>query len=164
VTAADSKPTFDFIGSFGLAVRKPTNLFDFDYSRWSIAVNVVVPVFDGQKTKGRVAQARAERNSVTQRIAAVENQVRLEVQSAFDTLALANRTIQAAELNVNQARRASDMTEANYKLGAATQLDVVDALQSLRQAENIRNLSLYTHANARATLRFVMGRNPLENN
>ena len=54
------------------------------------------------------------------------------------------------------------MTEANYKLGAATQLDVVDAQQSLRQAENIRNLALYTHANARATLRFVMGRDPLE--
>ena len=54
------------------------------------------------------------------------------------------------------------MTEANYKLGAATQLDVVDAQQSLRQAENIRNLALYTHANARASLRFVMGRDPLE--
>ncbi len=54
------------------------------------------------------------------------------------------------------------MTEANYKLGAATQLDVVDAQQSLRQAENIRNQALYIHANARATLRFVMGRDPLE--
>ena len=164
VTAADSKPTFDFNGSFGLAVRKPTNLFDFDFSRWTIAVNITVPVFDGWRTKGRVVQARAQHDTVAQQIAALENQVRLEVQSAFDALSLANRTIQAAELNVNQARRANEMTEANYKLGAATQLDVVDALQSLRQAENIRNLSLYTHANARATLRFVMGRDPLDNN
>ena len=101
---------------------------------------------------------------MTQQIAALENQIRLEVQSAFDALALADRTIQAAELNVAQARRASEMTEANYKLGAATQLDVVDAQQSLRQAENIRNQALYTHANARATLRFVMGRDPLETN
>ena len=54
------------------------------------------------------------------------------------------------------------MTEANYKLGASTQLDIVDAQQSLRDAENIRNLSLFTHANARAALRFVMGRDPLE--
>ena len=99
---------------------------------------------------------------MTQQIAALENQVRLDVQSAFDALALADRTIQAAELNVTQARRASEMTEANYKLGAATQLDVVDAQQSLRQAENIRNQALYTHANARASLRFVMGRDPLE--
>ena len=162
VTAADMKPRFDFNGSYGFAVRRPNNLFVPEFSQWRAAVNVVVPLFDGWRTAGRVAQARAERNAVTQQIAALESQVRLEVQSAFDALALANRTIQAAELNVTQARRASEMTEANYKLGAATQLDVVDAQQALRQAENTRNIALYTHANARATLRFVMGRSPLE--
>ena len=109
-----------------------------------------------------MAQATAQRNTVTQQIAALENQVRLEVQTALDALELANRTIQAAELNVAQARRAAEMTEANYKLGAAMQLDVVDAQQSLRQAENIRNQALYIHANGRASLRFVMGQNPLE--
>jgi outer membrane protein TolC len=162
VAAADAKPNIDFNGSYGFAVRRPKNLFDPDFSRWSASINLKVPLFDGWRTKGRVAQATAQRNTVTQQIAALENQVRLDVQSAFDALALADRTIQAAELNVAQARRASEMTEANYKLGAATQLDVVDAQQSLRQAENIRNQALYTHANARATLRFVMGRDPLE--
>jgi outer membrane protein TolC len=162
VTAADMKPSVDFTGSYGFAVRRPRNLFDPDFSRWSAAVNLRVPLFDGKRTAGRVAQALAQRNTVTHQIAALENQIRLEVQSAFDALALADRTMQAAELNVTQARRASEMTEANYKLGAATQLDVVDAQQSLRQAENIRNQTMYMHANARATLRFVMGRDPLE--
>ena len=162
VAAADAKPSIEFNGAYGFAVRRPKNLFDQDYTRWSAGINFKVPLFDGRRTAGRVAQARSERNTVTQQIAALENQVRLEVQSAFDELALADRTIQASELNVTQARRASEMTEANYKLGAATQLDVVDAQQSLRQAENIRNQALYTHANARAMLRFVMGRDPLE--
>ena len=162
VAAADSKPSIAFTGSYGYAVRRPRNIFEADFSRWSAAINFTVPLFDGRRTAGRVMQARAERNSVTQQIAALENQIRLDVQSAFDALALADRTIQAAELNVAQARRASEMTEANYKLGAATQLDVVDAQQSLRQAENIRNQATYTHANARATIRFVMGRDPLD--
>jgi len=162
VTAGDMKPSVELQGSYGYAVRRPSNLFTQDFARWSTSIHLKVPLFDGKRTAGRVAQARAERNTVTQQIAALENQVRLDVQSAYDALALANQTIQAAELNVAQARRANEMTEANYKLGAATQLDVVDALQSLRQAENIRNLSLYTHANARASLRFVMGRDPLE--
>jgi outer membrane protein len=164
VTAADAKPSVEFTGAYGFAVRRPRNLFDPDFSSWSAAINLKVPLFDGRRTAGRVAQSVAQRNTVTQQIAALENQVRLDVQSAFDALALADRTIQASELNVVQARRASEMTEANYKLGAATQLDVVDAQQSLRQAENIRNQAMYIHANARATLRFVMGRNPLETN
>ena len=162
VVAGDKKPSFEFNGSFGYAVRRPENLFTFNYSRWSAGFNIKVPLFDGRRTDGRVAQQVAQRNTVTQQIAALESQVRLEVQSAIDALALANSTYQAAELNITQARRASEMTEANYKLGAATQLEVVDAQQSLRQAENIRNLSLYSHANARASLRFVMGRDPLE--
>jgi len=162
VAQGDSKPSVEFNGSFGFAVRRPKNIFDYDYSRWSASIQLKVPLFDGFRTAGRVAQATANRNTVSEQIAALQSQVRLEVQSALDALALADRTIHAAELNVTQARRASEMTAANYKLGAATQLDVVDAQQSLRQAENIRNQALYIHANARASLRYVMGRSPLE--
>jgi HAE1 family hydrophobic/amphiphilic exporter-1 len=162
VAAADAKPRVDFNGSYGFAVRTPDKLFHWDFSRWNALVTLKVPLFDGWRTAGKVAQATAERNTVTQQIAALENQVRLDVQSAWDSLALAARTIQAAELNVAQARRAVEMTEANYRLGAATPLDVIDAQQALSQADNIRNQALASHANARATLQYVTGRNPLE--
>jgi outer membrane protein len=162
VAAADAKPRFDFDGAFGFAVRRPENFFQFNYARWSALVTIKVPLFDGWRTAGRVAQATADRNTVTQQIAALENQVRLDVQSAWDSLALAARTVQAADLNVTQARRAQEMTEANYRLGAATPLDVIDAQSALSQAENIRNQALLSHANARATLQYVTGRNPLD--
>jgi HAE1 family hydrophobic/amphiphilic exporter-1 len=162
VAAADSKPRIDFDGSYGFAVRAPEKLFHSDFSRWNALFTVKVPLFDGWRTAGRVAQAKAERNTVTQQIAALENQVRLDVQSAWDSLALSARTIDAADLNVTQARRALDMTESTYRLGAATPLDVIDAQQALSQAENIRNQALVSHANARATLQYVTGRNPLE--
>jgi outer membrane protein TolC len=162
VAAADAKPRVDFNGSYGFSVRKPEKLFNWDFSRWSALVTLKVPIFDGWRTQGRVAQARAERDTVTQQIAALENQVRLDVQSAWDSLALSARTIEAAELNVAQARRAVEMTEATYGLGAATSLDVVDAQQALSQAENIRNQALVSHANSRATLQYVTGRNPLD--
>jgi outer membrane protein TolC len=162
VAAADSKPTFDFNGSYGFSVRDPAKMFHSNYTRWSSSFLVRWPVFDGWRTAGAVAEARAQKNTVTQQIAALESQIRLEVQTAYDALALANRTIQAAELNVAQARRVFDMTEANYRLGAATPLDVIDAQEALRQAENIRNQALYVHANARASLRYVMGQEPLD--
>lgn len=162
VAAAEAKPRLDLNASYGFAVRRPKNLFQWDYSRWSTVVSLHVPLFDGWRVQGQVAQARAQRNTVTLQIAILENQIRLDVQSAFDALALANRTIQVSDLNVTQARRALEMTEANYRLGAATPLDVIDAQQALRQAENIRNQALYSHANARATLRYVMGQEPLD--
>lgn len=162
VTAAEAKPRVDFDGGYGFSVRRPENLFHFDFRRWIAGVTVTVPLFDGFRTAGKVAQARAERDTVRQQIAALENQIRLDVQSSWDTLALAARTLTAADLNVSQARRAAEMTEANYRLGATTPLDVVDAQQALNQAENVRSQALYTHANARATLRYVMGQDPLD--
>jgi len=161
VTRADTRPSVDFTGVWGLSVRRPTNFADFSFARWSAGFVFKVPVFDGRRTAGRVAQGQAERNMVTERIAVLEHQIRLDVQSAWDSLTLASRTLGAADLNVAQARRASEMTDANYRLGAATPLDVLDAQQALAQAENIRNQALYLHANARASLSFVMGRDPL---
>jgi outer membrane protein TolC len=162
VAAADAKPRIDFEGSYGFSVSQPSNLFRWNYSAWSTLVTVKMPVFDGWRTAARVAQAQAERNTVAQQIVALESQVRLDVQSAMDSLALASRTNQASELNVTQARRALEMTEANYRLGAATPLDVIDAQQALSQAESIRNQSLVSHANGRATLLYVMGQDPLQ--
>ncbi len=161
VTRAEMKPTFDFNGLFGFAVREPTKLFRMDFARWSASVAVTVPLFDGHRTDGLVAQGLAERNMVTHRIASLENQVRLDVRFAWDALQLAERTLAAANLNIGQARRAAEMTEANYRLGAATPLDVLDAQQALILAENIRNQALLVQANSRASLSFVMGRDPL---
>ena len=160
VTRADTA-VGEFIGLFGLSVRNPQNFADFAFARWSAGVTLTVPLFDAHRTAGRCAQAEADRNIVTQRIAAPENEVTPNVQSAWDSLSLADRTLVAADLNVAQARRVVEMTGANYKLGAVTPLDVLDAQQSLALAENIRNQALFSHANARASLSFVMGRDPL---
>jgi outer membrane protein TolC len=65
------------------------------------------------------------------------------------------------ELNVAQARKAADMTAANYKLGATTTLDVLDAQAALTQAEWNRVEALHAHVNARAGLRYVRGLDPL---
>ena len=68
----------------------------------------------------------------------------------------------AAELTVSQAARAREMTQANYRYGAATTIDVLDAQAALTLAESLRVQGLYDHANARAGLRYVMGQSPLE--
>jgi outer membrane protein TolC len=54
------------------------------------------------------------------------------------------------------------MTQANYRHGAATTLDVLDAQAALTAAESNRIEALFGHSVARATLRYVMGRDPLE--
>jgi outer membrane protein len=158
---ADMQPRLDFNGAFGWSVRETQNFFEPNYKKWSLSVTLKVPVFDGWRTAGRVAQARADRDKVGQDRVALETLIDLEAKQAVDRLRVAASVFRAAELNVTQARKALDMTEANYRLGAATPLDVLDAQAALTQAEFNRIEALHAHANARAGLRYVMGQDPL---
>ena len=128
-----------------------------------IAANVIHGLH-GRRRAGKVAQAEAEIGKARQDRLALENQVRLEAMNTLVRLNVAGRLIGAAQMNVEQAKKALDMTQANYNYGAATVLDVTDAQNALVQAEMTLAQALEEHANARATLNYVMGRNPAEAN
>jgi outer membrane protein TolC len=161
IAQADFRPRLDFDAGYGWSVRRPEDFFETKFSKWNIGLTLKIPVFDGFRTAGKVAQARADKAQVTQDRIALENQIRLEAKDGLDRLRVARSVIEAADLNVTQAQKALDMTQANYKYGAATLLDVLDAQAALTQAESNRVEALYVHANARASLRYVMGRDPL---
>jgi HAE1 family hydrophobic/amphiphilic exporter-1 len=160
VAKAESRPHIDFLGTWGFSVRRPANFFDSNFAKWNAAFTLTVPVFNGFRTAGKVAQARAERGKVTQDRTALENRVRLQARDAVNALDVAKSVREGAELTVDQAHRALDMTQANYAQGAAITLEVLDAQAALTLAEILRAEALYDHANARATLRYVMGRDP----
>lgn len=161
VARADSRPRLDFDGSFGWSVRQTGNFFASDYQRWAAQVKLTVPLFDGWRTKGKVAQAQAEVGKRRQEARALDNRVRLQAQQAVTRLNSARSLLEAARLSVTQAQRAVEMTQANYKAGAATTLDVLDAQAALTLADSTRIEALHAHADARAFARYVMGRSPL---
>ena len=162
VARGEGLPRLDLNAAWGWSVRQPTNFLERDFAKWNAAVSFTLPVFDGRRSAGRVAQARAEQGKAMQDRIALENQVRLEAKEAVDRLAVARSVLGSTELNVAQAARALEMTQANYRAGAATTLDVLDAQSALTLAESLRVEALYEHANARATVRYVMARDPLD--
>ncbi len=162
VARAEARPHLDFGAAWGYSVRKPGNFLDANFRKWNAGITLTVPVFDGFRTAGKVAQAQGERDKAAQDETATGNRIRLDAKEAFDRLRVARSILEAAELNVAQAQKAADMTQANYNLGAATTLDVLDTQAALTLAESNRVQGLYEHANARAALRYVMGRDPLD--
>jgi len=162
IAKADMRPSLEFNGNFGWSTRKTTNFFEHDFQRWSAGFVLTIPVFDGLRTAGKVAQAQADKNKVGQDRIALENQIRLDARDAVDRLNVARKVLEAAELNLRQAQKALEMIQANYKYGAATLLDVIDAQAAQTIADSNRIQALFAHANARATLRFVMADDPLD--
>jgi outer membrane protein TolC len=162
VAVGERRPSLDFYATYGYSVRKPGNFLNGEFSKWNTAVTLTVPLFDGLRNLGKVAQAKAHQEQAAQDRIALENSIRLAAKQARDVLGTAGRVLAAAELNVTQAQKVLDMTQANFGLGAATPLDVLDAQAALTLAESLRLEALHDHANARATLRWVMGRDPLD--
>ncbi|HET7841854.1 MAG TPA: TolC family protein, partial [Terriglobia bacterium] len=113
---------------------------------------------------GLVQQALASRRIAELTRVDTENNVRLEAQTALDELERAEKTVDAAQLSVHEAERVLDMMQDNYKYGAATTLDVLDAQTALTSARWTLLQGLYDHTLAQVQLRYVMGLNPLDGN
>jgi outer membrane protein len=159
---AESRMRVDFNGAYGLVSRRPANLVDPLYARWSAAVNFTLPVFDGFRRSGLVWQATAASRAAALEREKTEQQVRLSVQQGLDELAAAREAVAAARANLGQAERVLEMTEANYRHGAATTLEVSDAQTALAAARTNLLRGLYDSALARANLRWTLGRTPWE--
>ncbi|HWR49826.1 MAG TPA: TolC family protein, partial [Bryobacteraceae bacterium] len=131
---AEGRFRADLSTEYGIMSRLPKNLFNSNFTRWTLGVNFSLPVFDGFRRSGLVTQAVANQRSARLEREKVEQQVRLGIQQGLDELNAARETVSATRANINQAERVLEMTQANYKYGAATTLDIVDAQTALSVA------------------------------
>jgi outer membrane protein len=159
---AENRLRVDFNGQYGFSARQPSNLGNHDFTRWLFNVTVTLPFFDGGKRSGLFQQAVAQRKVAELARSDQENSVRLEAQTAVDELERAQKTVEAAQLNVHQAEKVLAMMEDNYRYGAATTLDVTDAQAALTAARWNLLQGLHDHTLARAQLRWVMGQDPVQ--
>jgi outer membrane protein len=154
---AENRLSVDMSAQYGYSVREPKNFFHTDFSSWSLNFNFKLPVFDSGRKAGLLMQARARSSAAGERLAQLENNVRLEVKQAYDDMQSAAKSISAAELSVSQAERVVTMMQANYQHGAATTLDVVDSQTALAEARNNKIYATYDYEIAKARLRLASG-------
>ncbi len=159
---AESKMRADFTADYGIMSRLTNNLLDSKFARWDFSVNFTLPVFDGFRRSGMVWQATAAQRTARLEREKVEQQVRLSLQQGLDELSAARETIAAARANIRQAERVLDMMQNNYKYGAATTLDIVDAQTALSVARTNLLRGLHDYSVARANLRWATGDKPWE--
>jgi outer membrane protein len=154
---SENKLAVDMEGQWGYAVRKPQNIFSNDFSRWNITFNFKLPVFDSGRKSGLLIQASSRLRAAEQRLAQLENNIRLEIKQAYDDLQSSARAIAAAQISVGQAEKVLTMMQANYEYGAATTLDVLDSETACALARNTQIGVTYDYEMAKARLRLASG-------
>jgi multidrug efflux system outer membrane protein len=131
IAEADFYPSFSIDGSAGFESSRSAGLMSWSNRVWSIGPSVSLPLFQGGKLVGTLAERRAEyqelvanyRTSVLDALRDVEDQL-----SDLHLLADKAKTLAAT---VEAAQEYSQLTEAQYKQGITTYLQVMDANQTL---------------------------------
>jgi outer membrane protein len=159
---AENRMRLEFAAGYGVVSRLPRNLVNREYIRWTAGFNFTFPLFDGFKRDALTEQAVANQRSSRLEREKFEQQVRLAIQQDVDEIKAAQETIAAAKTNVDQAEKVLTMTQNNYKYGAATTLDIVDAQTAVSVARSNLLRGLHDYSIARANLRWAVGQTPWE--
>ena len=154
---AENKLSVDMEGQWGFSAREPKNLVNNDFSSWNLTFNFKLPLFDSGRKAGLVRQATAQVRAAEQRLALLENNIRLEVKQAYDAMQSFAEAIAAAQLSMKQADRVFHMMQDNYRYGAATTLDVTDSQTALAVARNAEINAIYEYEIAKARVRLAAG-------
>ena len=129
---------------------------DFSQSA-TAALAVDIPVFDGRRTEGRALQARADLVEAQERRRALERDVLLQVQDAWQTVEATAQTVEATRATGERARRAYEIARVRFREGLSTQLELDEAEQAVTEARLNAVQALHDHMVAVARLRHAMG-------
>ncbi|NDY42201.1 TolC family protein [Dissulfurirhabdus thermomarina] len=124
----------------------------------SVLVRAEWDLFDWGKRGAEAARAEHERNALDERLAEVEDAVRMEVKQAGLDLEVARTNIRTAEAALAQARENFRLTRLRYENQLATSTDVLDAQTFLTRAETHYYAARYGYLTALAELEQAVGR------
>ena len=105
---------------------------------WNTGLVLQVPLFDGQRTGARVAQARQDLRWVKYERQRLEREVRLQIQQAWYDAQEASERIEVNRDAVLQAEKGMQIAESRYANGVSTQLEILDAQLALVRAQTER--------------------------
>jgi outer membrane protein TolC len=126
---------------------------------WRGFLQFQVPIYDG--TLGSTRRLRiAERETTQLRLDQLTSQARSEVRFAHEAVERNEMIVTISRTGAEQAREALRITEIAYKAGASTNIEVVQAQQTARNAEVVAALAEDRLRQARLDLLVALGQFP----
>jgi cobalt-zinc-cadmium efflux system outer membrane protein len=110
----------------------------------SFVLGVTVPLQVFNRNEGGVLRAEAEQRQSANLEAALQKQIQLEVQQAYNAVEINRRRVEYIRTqHLGKAEDTSKVTLTSYNLGGATLIDYLDAQRTYRDALRIFNQALF---------------------
>lgn len=156
---AGYQPTLQAFAGYGWRNVQFTTpvVLDHAISGWNAGAQLNWDIFDGFLTKGKVMQARAQRERANTELDDTSRQVELQVRTAYSTFIEAREVLDSQQKVQEQADEALRLARARADAGTGTQLDVLDAETQLTQSRTTQIVALHDYSVARARLERAIG-------
>ncbi|MFA7473521.1 MAG: TolC family protein [Spirosomataceae bacterium] len=120
--------------NFNLYSNKALN-----YDMAAVTLNLRIPIFDGFSRRSRVQQSQIAINRLQEDIRRTNNSLKMANENAKSQLINSLNTIRMQQANKRLAQEVFENVQNNYKNGLASLTDLLDAEQSLVEAERSLN-------------------------
>ncbi|MEQ8359744.1 MAG: TolC family protein [Cytophagales bacterium] len=143
-----------------------TNAVDFsqysDFSnRWLryglVGVSLNVPIFDGLRKSYSIQKSKVELEKIENQRHMMENAIETEIKQKRDALANSIELMEVQKLNYDLAEEIYNTTDIKFQEGVGSNLELVDANNSLMDAEAIYFDALYNAVVAKTELEKALG-------
>jgi outer membrane protein len=140
------------------AIRATNKPFTFNKAPFGLSAFLSIPIFNGFAREGQVEQARVAHENAMYDVKARNLQLTTDVTQQYLNLVTAAKTV---ELQTQIAQKAAEdlaLSEASFKVGAKTFLDVTTARGLYEQAQIARVNAIYDYHRVFAALESAVGR------
>lgn len=124
---------------------------------YSVSAEVNVPLFEGGRVRGKVAEARSRLRQQQALRDDLEAGIDYEVRAAYGDVEAARQRVEVVDAALDLARQQLDQAKDRFEVGVAGNIDVVQAQESLARATEDRIVSLLDYNSAKAELARALG-------
>jgi outer membrane protein TolC len=150
---AEHLPTLSIAGDFGAEGLNPAQA----HATYTVAGTLSVPVFQGGRVQGDMEQARATLNQRKAELQDTFGVIDRDVRVAFIDLNSAADQVLVAESNVTLSKDTLLQARDRFLAGIADTVEVVQAQQTVAQADNDYINAVFEHNLAKVALSRAMG-------
>jgi len=137
---------------FGDLITKPW------FNAATLGFSIQVPIFDGFAKKYKIIQAANAVQKIKENFNFLQNSIDLQVKQGQITLKNAYETLQEQKHNMDLAKEVVRVTKIKYEQGVGTNLELVNAESSYKEAQNNYFATLYNVLIAKVDLDKAKGK------
>ncbi len=158
VAKGEFLPSFEAVSSYRWeSVSDDFTLKDNVIESWTAGLTLSIPIFQGGARIGDLRRRRSEHYQARLDAAQTRDEIKLEVEEAYDRVQQATEAWQVQRQTIALAEEGLRIANLRYESGMGTLLEVLSAQTALTEARNIEAESLFLLRTARSRLKKATG-------